>query len=98
MEKVGPEKGATVEGSTRDVILYGALPEPLYVLRIPIKGEPWRKITQAVGRLVKSLTNTPAHKAPPRHYLDGDAPAWNPGKWASFVYERTTQEFIRATE
>ena len=79
---------------TRDIILYGDLPAPCYVLRLPARGVSWRALMQAARRLVKTLTNTPAHKAAPYWNIDGDAPPWDTTKQPRYVYDVATGEFL----
>lgn len=77
----------------RDIILYGDLPLPCYVLRMPEKGVPWRTLMLAARRLVKHLTKTPAHKAAPDWYIDGDAPNWDTTQHPRYQYNERTKEF-----
>ena len=80
---------------TRDIILYGDLPEPLYVLRIPVSGVRWSKLMQAARRLVKKLAGVPPHKAAPHWNIDGDPPKWDPVKWHSYEYRVEQDDFER---
>jgi hypothetical protein len=81
------------QGDTREILVYGALPEPCYVLRIPTKGVRWRVLMAAAQRLVKALTHTPKHKAAPDWYIDGDAPPWETTKQPRYIFNVDTKTF-----
>lgn len=80
----------------RDLILYGELPAPCYILRMPRKGVAWRKLMLAAQRLVKRLTNTPRHVAAPYWNLDGDAPNWETTTQPRYAYDLEAGEFVEA--
>lgn len=77
----------------REIILYGELPYPVYVLRIPVKGVRWRVLMQAARKLVKELTGTPKHKAAPDWYIDGCDVTWETTKQPRFIYNIEQQKF-----
>lgn len=78
----------------RLIMLYGALPEPLYLLQFPDKGVRWKVLMQAVRRLVKRITNTPRHKAAPYWNVEGfDEPLKDPTKYLRFKFNVETNEF-----
>lgn len=86
---------------TRVVMVYGDLDiqNPIgknvnfFLIRIPVKGVPWRKMMQACQRLVKKISGTPKSKAAPYWNVDGDPPEWNPEKWVCYVYSVESGEF-----
>lgn len=76
-----------------DIILFGgALPLPVYVLRIPA-GVAWRTAMQACQRLVKRLTNTPSWGPAPHWSVAGDAPDWETTKQLRYQYNPDTRNF-----
>ena len=74
------------------LILFGELPLPVYVLRLPA-GTVWRKAVRAMNRLVKRLTNTPSYKGAPRWNVEPDGTDWEHTLQKRFIYNADTDEF-----